>query len=107
ALAALLGSEGANGFIGFGQAREAQKRQRRLAFMLGFALFVDFHLTTGTDDDRFMGLVHGQHVQDIAERINLRTHRPWQSELPAKDLLALAVVWRQTQILNTGADLIL
>jgi hypothetical protein len=91
ALLAFLFGKRAQGCVGFGQAGEAQEWQRRLALMLGLAQFVDIDLTTGADDDRFVRFVHGQHVQDVAERIELRAHRPRQVELPT-DVLALAVM---------------
>ncbi len=60
--------------------------------MLGLAQFVDIHLATGANDDGIVGFVQGQHMQDIAERVDLGTHRAWQFQLPAEYVLALAIV---------------
>ena len=106
ALLAFLFGKRAQGCVGFGQAGEAQEGQRRLALVLGFAQFVDVDLTTGADDDRFVRFVHGQHVQDVAERIELRAHRPRQVELPTEHVLALAVMGGQSQVLDARAHLI-
>lgn len=53
-----------------------------------------------------MGLVHGQHVQDIAVGIELAAHQAWQLQVPFEDLLALAVLRGQAQELDAGADFI-
>ncbi|MNP54344.1 hypothetical protein D3C76_1488900 [compost metagenome] len=74
--------------------------------MLGFTRRIDIHLSAGADDDRFVGFVQGQYVKDVAERIQLRPHRPGQIQLPAQHMLAFAVVGRQAQVLDAGAHLI-
>ncbi|MCY1374012.1 hypothetical protein D9M69_613230 [compost metagenome] len=106
ALPAFLLGERTQGGVGFGQTGEAQKRQCRLALVFGLTQFVDIDLATGTDDDRLMGLVHGQHMQDVAERIELRPHWTRQVELPAEHVLALAVVGGQAQILDARPHLV-
>ncbi|MCY1440809.1 hypothetical protein D9M71_570980 [compost metagenome] len=106
ALATLLGGKAAQRLVGFGQAGKAQKWQGRLAFSLGLACFIDIDLAAGADDDRVMGLVQGQHMQNVAERVHLCAYRARQVELPTQYLLALAVVRRQTQILDAGAYLV-
>ncbi|MNP12344.1 hypothetical protein D3C76_1045730 [compost metagenome] len=105
-LARLLG-ERAQRLVGLGQPGEAQERQCRLAFMFRLTQLVDVDLAAGANDDRLVGLVHGQHMQDVAERIKLRTHRPRQVELPAEHVLALAVVGGQPQVLDARPHLIL
>jgi len=106
ALMAVLQGKPAQGLVRLGQARTAQERERRLALVFGLAQFVDVYLATGTDDDGVMGLVQGQHMQDVAEWVHLRTYRARQVELPTDDVLALAVVGRKAQVLNAGANLV-
>ncbi len=103
--AALVG-EGTQGIVRCGQPGAAQERQRGLGIVLGFAALVDLHLATGGDDDGLMGLVQGQHVEDVAVWVQLRAHRAWQVQLPAQHVLSLAVVGGQAQVLDARANLV-
>ena len=67
---------------------------------------VDINLPARADDDRLVGLIQGQHMQDVAKRIQLRPHRARQVELPAEHVLALTVVGCQAQVLDAGSHLI-
>jgi hypothetical protein len=84
-----------------------RERQGRLRLVLGLAGFVDFHLATGADDDGLVRFIQGQHMQDVAVRIELGMHRSRQVELPAQYLLAFTVVRGQTQVLDARAHLII
>jgi hypothetical protein len=103
---ALLVGKTAQGFVRFGQAGATQEWECRLVLMFGLAQLVDIHLTTGADDDGIVGFIQSQHMQDVTERVHLRPHRAWQVELPAKYVLAFAVVGRQAQILDAGTYLV-
>jgi hypothetical protein len=102
----VLPGELAQGFVGLGQAGEAQERQRRLALVFGLARDIDLDLAAGADEDGCMGLIHGQHVQDVAVRVELGAHRARQLELPVEHALALAVVRGQAQVLDARAHLV-
>ena len=96
----------AQGVVGLGEARGAQERKGRLAFVFGLAQFIDLHHAPGANDDGVMGLVQREHMQDVAERVHLRPHRAWKVELPAQHVLALAVMRGQAQVLDAGAHLV-
>ena len=74
--------------------------------MFGLAQFIDLHHAPGANDDGVMGLVQGEHMQDITEGVHLGPHRAWQVELPAQHVLALAVMGCQAQVLDAGAHLV-
>ncbi|MNN92565.1 hypothetical protein D3C81_2108680 [compost metagenome] len=77
-----------------------------MLIVFGLAPLVDLHLAEGADDDGLMGLVQGQHMEDVAERIDLRPHRARQDQLPAEHVLPFAFLGRQAQVLDAGADLV-
>ncbi|MNP51488.1 hypothetical protein D3C76_1458110 [compost metagenome] len=74
--------------------------------MLGFAAFIDVDQTARTDHQIRVRLFQAQYVEDIAVRVQLRTHWAWQVQLPRQYVLTLAVMRRQAQVLNAGAHLV-
>ncbi|MNT35978.1 hypothetical protein D3C72_1720320 [compost metagenome] len=74
--------------------------------VLGLALLVDLHLAAGADDDGLMRLVQGQHMEDVAEGVDLRPHRARQGQLPAEHVLSFAFLRRQAQVLDAGSNLV-
>ncbi len=101
----LLGKGQQHG-VGLGQPGATQERQRRGAVAFTVAVLVDFHHAPGADDDRVMGLVEGQHMQNIAVGVDLRAHRMGQVELPVEHMLVRAFQRSQAQILDAAAHFV-
>ncbi len=95
------------GAVSLGQGARSQERQWRSFFSLTLTGLVDFYLPLRTDDQFVMRLIERQHMQDVSVGITLCTHGSGQLKLPIEDVLPLALLRCQSQVLNTCAHLIL
>ncbi|MNP06752.1 hypothetical protein D3C76_987490 [compost metagenome] len=103
--AAVPVGEGLECVIGLGQVAAAQKWQGRLFASLLLALRVDLYLAAGGQCQMPVGFVQGQHMEDVAIRVDLAFDPAGQVQLPFVDALALTAAWRQAQELDAVADI--
>ena len=89
-----------------GQPGLAEKGLRGLGVLLALMPGLYFHVTMRSYQDRLVGLLHAQHMQNIAIRIALFLCRPGQLQSPVEYPLPLAALRRQAQVLNAPTHLI-